>query len=141
MDKEILSEKSEEDEIRLQIAKAQKKDITLFTFFNNFYSNFPGQFYRSFLESVPFNGGNLLNATLTEILNENDLNSRKLRSITYSEFFKEIDEVLTDLNVDLEFLSEQYQEKEKNWNRINDIFIPVYTKLRLKGFNHQDLTG
>lgn len=142
MGKEVLQKQLSEEDIRQEIKEAEKNDLTLFTYLNNFYSNFPGQFYRKFFMSIPDQDGvPFIKIPFSQIVGEINLNSPKLYASTYENFFSEIDEVIDELGVDLDYLDELSKERETNKLAIKDMLLPPYIKLRLRGYNHHDLTG
>jgi len=117
MGRELLHQHPIEEDICKEIEIAEKKGLTLSTFLNNFYSNFPGQFYRKFFSSIPDqNGVPFIKIPFSQIVGEINLNSQKLYASTYEDFFSEINDVLNEIDLDLDFLKNYPKiEKQINW--------------------------
>ncbi|HUB94191.1 MAG TPA: hypothetical protein VMB52_06845 [Verrucomicrobiae bacterium] len=112
-------------------------------YLNNFPLNLPGGMVRSFLEdelngldrplvgSYPSSGGN------------EDLHSEKARTVTWREFFADVDSALGIDPADLQRLQRSVEMSifaGEEHDALYRILESAYLRLRLLGYSHYDLT-
>lgn len=118
-------------DIKTQFKEAEREggSSQAWEVFNNFFTNLPGGGRRNFPD---------------DILEKSYESSHLGKS--GKEFFADIDAIIKELDIsveEIERLQTEYNRKG-SWDLLRDLFIltiPVYVKLREKGYTHHDLWG
>jgi len=110
-----------------------EEEFPLASYFNNFHCHLPGGLYREFDEELRRMKGVVGPGA-----------SRRRRGMSVAEFHEDIDRTIAELGLDIGAFRQLRVQKWtlESRDRFERIFLPVYIRLREKGYKHYpDLTA
>ena len=144
--REVYMSETDAETIDRQIAEGiLAEGIDGPSFFNNFCSNFPGEYVRTFVDRLDVHDEPMLTPGDVTTASREDGKLRygdRAMSTSWRAFFLEIDQAMEQVGVSAEEAARLIVAAQANFSDggLTDYIVPVYRELRQRGYAHGELT-